>query len=71
MLGWYLDLLGLLYYSTVGRKAISRGGKLLATHAHIFYAYKVFYCAKVINSQSASVIFSFGRFTATYYVQEV
>ena len=49
MLGWLLDLLGLLYYSTVGRKAISRGGKLLAAHAHDFYTHKVFCCAKVSN----------------------
>ena len=48
MLGWVLDLLGLLYYSIVGRKAISRGGKLSAAHVHnLFYAHKVIYCAKV------------------------
>ena len=34
----------------VGRKAISRGGKLLAAHAHdTFNVHKVFCCAKVSN----------------------
>ena len=64
MLGWVLDLLGLLYYSIVGRKAISRGGKLSAAHAHdLFYAHKVIHCAKVNNRLSASVIFRLGRLT--------
>ena len=50
MLGWFLDLLGLLYYSTVGKKAIPRGGKLSAAHTcDLFYVHKVIYCAKVNN----------------------
>ena len=43
MLGWLLDLLGLLYYSTVSRKAIPRGGKLSAAHSH-----DLFLCAQGI-----------------------
>ena len=49
-IGWFLDLLGLSRYSTVGRNAISRGGKLLVAHAcDLFYAHKVLCCAKVSN----------------------
>ena len=49
-IGWFLDLLGLSCYNTVGRKAISRGGKLSAAHTcDLFYAHKVLCCAKVSN----------------------
>ena len=35
---WFLDLLGLLYHSTVGRKAYYHVAILLATHAIIAYS---------------------------------
>ena len=34
MVGWFLVLLGFLYYGTEGRISISKGGKLSATHTH-------------------------------------
>ena len=37
MLGLFLALLGLLYYSTVNREAVSRVGKLSATHTHVLF----------------------------------
>ena len=53
-------LVRLVIYSTVGRKAISKGGKLLAAHAgSLVYAHKIFCCAKVSNRLSASVILMF------------
>ena len=59
MLRLFLALLGLLYYSTVNREAVSRVGKLLAAHAH-----GLFQCSegrKLSYKQSASVVFKSGR----------
>ena len=54
-----LALLGLLYYSTVNREAVSRVGKLSAAHVH-----DLFQCSegrKLSYKQSASVVFKSGR----------
>ena len=50
-----LALLGLLYYSTVNREAVSRVGKLSVSHAH-----DLFQCSegrKLSYKQNASVVF--------------
>ena len=62
-----LDFLGLLYYCTVGRKAISIGRKLLGAHARsLFYVHNIFCCAKVIDRVLVWFLM-FGRPTTTYH----
>ena len=50
MLGLILALLGLLYYGTVNRKAVSRAGKLFLLQSILLW-----------KIQSASVVFKSGK----------
>ena len=54
MLGLFLTLLGLLYYSTISRKAVSRAGKLSAAHACDFLMLTRY--SVVENSESGRLI---------------
>ena len=64
---WLLDLLGLLYYSTIDREAYTKGVKLSAAHC---YAHKVFYCVNVSKQLSVRVVFTPGRLTISCFNTE-